>query len=126
MKTGIELIAIERQEQIEKHGRTIYHDTKINSNGELKQVARYLLGIGTEQEYPRNWSKDFQFAVDRKSQKEKLIIAGALIAAELDRINYKITIEVKEELSKQLFEKEYGMVSDAQKELIDLLVHSRQ
>lgn len=87
MKTGIEIIAQERAEQIEKHGRTVQSDVEINVNGELKQVARYLLGIGTNNEYPRNWSQEWKYRFDRKSDQEKLIIAGALIAAELDRLN---------------------------------------
>lgn len=41
--TGIELIAQERQEQIEKHGHTIERDIVENSNGELIKGVIALL-----------------------------------------------------------------------------------
>lgn len=88
MKTGIELIAQERQEQIEKHGTSVKDDVEFNKNGELAQVARYLCStVNTTSEYPRNWSLDFKWHIDRnKSRIERLTIAGALIAAEIDRL----------------------------------------
>lgn len=86
METGIELIAKERQEQIEKHGRTLESDVIINGHGEMKQAARYLLGHRTNSEYPRNWSSEWQFKFDSKTPLEKLVTAGALIAAEIDRL----------------------------------------
>lgn len=87
MKTGIELIAIERQEQIEKHGYSLKNDNEYNKNGELSQVARYLISpISVEQEWPRNWSRSFKDDIDRKSFIHKLKVAGALIAAEIDRL----------------------------------------
>ena len=42
MKTGIELIAEERQEQIEKHGRSIERDVKENDNYQLSNAAGLL------------------------------------------------------------------------------------
>lgn len=89
MKTGIELIAQERAEQIEKHGRTLLDDVVNNQHGELAQVAKYLCTkYSPEQEYPRNWSQEFKFRIDRnKTQKQRLIIAAALLAAEIDRLN---------------------------------------
>lgn len=87
MKTGIELIADERNEQINKHGRTLESDIVNNQYGELAVVARYLLSdFPTEQSWPRTWSREFKFQLDRKSKRERFIIAGALIAAELDRL----------------------------------------
>jgi hypothetical protein len=84
MKTGIELIAEERQEQIEKHGFTIEADSHYKSD-ELKSAARYLLS-DMAQDYPRTWSQKYKHQFDIKSPIEKLIVAGALIAAEIDRI----------------------------------------
>lgn len=88
IKTGIELIAQEREEQINKHGRTLESDAEINKHGELAQVARYLCStIPVSGEYPRNWSQSFRWHVDKnKSRIERLVIAGALIAAEIDRL----------------------------------------
>lgn len=97
MKTGIELIAEERREQIEKHGRTIESDLKTNSNGELIMVARAMLiedeefpeGFGKNirrAEMPADWDDAVCQRMAGKSRKERIIIAGALIAAELDVI----------------------------------------
>ena len=43
METGIKLIAIERQEQIEKHYRLIRDDVKWNTEKELSKAAIELL-----------------------------------------------------------------------------------
>lgn len=90
MKEGIELIVTERLEQIEKHGWTLDHDTQW-SNGELchavkgllldDEMMRVVVGI------PNGWDGQIWDKLARKSYKERLVIAGALIAAELDRIN---------------------------------------
>lgn len=83
MKTGIELIAIERQEQVEKHGFTTKSDLQY-SEGELIQVARFCLGID---EYPDNWDLNVGERISKKPHLKQLIIAGALISAEIDRLN---------------------------------------
>lgn len=82
-KTGIELIAQERQEQIEKHGYTQDHDTQYTEN-ELVDFATALLqnNIGY---YP--WNPTLWVHVKRKTRLDQLAIAGALIAAEIDRLN---------------------------------------
>ena len=96
-KTGIELIAQERLEQIEKHGRTIEKDVANNANGELIMAARGLMiedeefPIGVAEkarfsEFPADWDSILCRKMCAKSRKERLIIAGALIAAELDII----------------------------------------
>lgn len=107
MKSGIELIAQERQEQIEKHGRTveydIHHNTGIYSkNGEsynipqLGNAATQLIYPDTDvyrQHFhqdifmPHGWNKEIWLKMMNKPYKERLIIAGALIAAEIDRLN---------------------------------------
>jgi hypothetical protein len=43
MKTGVELIAIEREDQLTKHKRSIKSDVRWNKNGELADVARALI-----------------------------------------------------------------------------------
>jgi len=85
MKTGIELISEERKEQINKHGFNSLHDT-LNSCGELGQAAIYCL-TGKEEDYPEGWSLEYQYKIDRANLKKRLTVAGALIAAEIDRIN---------------------------------------
>ena len=88
-KTGIELITEERKEQIEKHGYTIENDIKTNSdNYQLTYVAQALcrkeMHIITAT--PKGWDYRLFSKMIEKPYKERLIIAGALIAAEIDRI----------------------------------------
>jgi hypothetical protein len=56
MKTGIELIAEERREQIEKHGRTIELDVVLNTNQQLSDAAA-MLCYGDEINYPDDWDE---------------------------------------------------------------------
>jgi hypothetical protein len=92
MKTGIELIAQERSEQIEKHGYDINHDKRYNdenshsTGSDLRMAAMHALWPEW-QFYPKTWSSLFKDNISIKSYKERLIIAGALIAAEIDRLN---------------------------------------
>lgn len=96
MKTGIELIAQERKEQIEKHGRTVASDVKYNSAGQLSCAARLLSEPG---EYnpetiwdlingsePAGWDIELFKKMMLKPELQRLVIAGALIAAEIDRL----------------------------------------
>ncbi len=93
MKTGIELIAKEREEQIKKHGRTIRSDVAQNDNDQLETAAMMLLaqdfeeGIDSES-FPDGWDVEACKKMLSKSKRERLIIAGALIAAALDREIY--------------------------------------
>lgn len=93
IKSGIEMIADERREQIEKHGFDAAHDDRaFNGSGELSRVAAYLIAntdwhrgkiVAT---YPPGWRREFVSKFESKSEIEKLVIAGALIAAEIDRL----------------------------------------
>lgn len=96
METGIELIAEERQEQINKHGWTLEHDSNEHSAQELRIVAVRALtfddkppkeGRYTARNIDCDW-EDTEDKICSKPYKERLIIAGALIAAEIDRINH--------------------------------------
>lgn len=94
MKTGIELIAEERREQIEKHGRTIRKDVELNNMAQLSFAAAILSCPNPEQYQskennyacPVGWDFNIWNKMRLKSYKERLIIAGALIAAEIDRL----------------------------------------
>lgn len=93
MKTGIELIAIERQEQIEKHGRSIQNDIDRNDRHQLPEAAAILAypfhyAIDNE-DTPFGWDTDDFNRMMIKPTLERLIIAGALICAEIDRLNAK-------------------------------------
>ncbi len=92
MKTGIELIAKERALQISKHGWTPEHDDT-HTDGALAFNAAILavehLGVEVELS-PGTEIAWFQLeAKDEKSPVEWLTIAGALIAAEIDRLTRK-------------------------------------
>lgn len=101
--TGIELIAQERKEQLEKHNRTIQEDIELNKDVisiKYPQAAGMLLldesgrDMMIKRKYtPYNWNQDQFTKMMQKSYKERLIIAGALLAAEIDRI-----ISLEEEL----------------------------
>lgn len=85
--TGIELIAQERAEQLEKHNRTIWEDVKKNDNYHLARGAVALIN-GDRKGFSPYWDrKTCQHMID-KSYRDRLIIAGALIAAEIDRIQF--------------------------------------
>ena len=95
MKTGIELIAEERREQIEKHGRTVDLDVKHNTSYQLCKGATRITFAPDEEGadlmtyeifVPDGWDKDIWKRMLNKPYKERLIIAGALIAAEIDRL----------------------------------------
>lgn len=90
METGIELIAKERQEQLEKHGRTIGKDVSLNNSYQLAIAAQKLLDdpgeISAGTTNPKGWDNNIWCKMAFKEYKERLIIAGALIAAELDRL----------------------------------------
>jgi hypothetical protein len=87
--TGIALITKERKEQLYKHGISVSSDVSAHPDRELSQAARaLLLKEPSIVDFPFTWRRipKVHFMV-RKTYKERLIIAGALIAAELDRIN---------------------------------------
>lgn len=96
MKSGIELIAQERQEQLEKHWRTITSDVELNGDYQLATAAVRMLftpedkGFDLIQNFdifrPLGWDDRIWRKMINKTYKERLIIAGALVAAELDRL----------------------------------------
>lgn len=97
MKTGIELIAEERQRQIEVEGWTAEHDDQ-HTNGELADAAAvYALNEDSKEYLDEHWGNDnllhfWPFDLDwlkltPENRVRELQKAGALIAAEIDRIN---------------------------------------
>lgn len=92
-KTGIELIAQERKEQIEKHGYTPELDRKQYSNESLIQAAKYCL-TRDPKDYPYGWDDTFAKNIERKHIKlpsiefdiEMRKIAGAFLAADIDML----------------------------------------
>lgn len=104
-KSGIDLIAKERQEQLIKHKRSIKADVELNKNGQLIDAVTQLINVDNQSgslsktlsrlggttiigfNTPVNWDKKIFGKMIGKSYKERLIISGALIAAEIDRLN---------------------------------------
>lgn len=91
MKTGLEQISLERWEQQFKHKRTIEIDFKNNKNNELSVAASKLLSyppFPNLEMPPLGWDKEIWDKMKNKPYKDRLVIAGALIAAEIDRLQY--------------------------------------
>lgn len=95
MKSGIELIAQERKEQIEKHGYTVERDVATNCNHQLVDAATDLIFFQDPllmeklvDNPPDGWNREIWAKMCRKPYVERLALAGAFIAAELDIINY--------------------------------------
>ena len=91
MKTGIELIATERAEQIDKHGRTLGKDLHYNKKFQLAIAASILsqpdiFNPDGFDKCPQGWDINIWQKMCSKGYHDRLIIAGALIAAEIDRL----------------------------------------
>ena len=94
MKTGIELIAEERQEQIEKHGWTKQHDEQEHDGDELVRAACAIAYDSVLDKPARfsapDWAWDIREHKQMSKRKniekiERWKVAGALIAAAIDR-----------------------------------------
>lgn len=91
MKTGVELIAIERAEQVDKHGRTIGKDLVHNNKFQLALAASWLVAPDifendAFEHCPDGWDEIIWNKMCAKGYHDRLVIAGALIAAEIDRL----------------------------------------
>lgn len=93
--TGVDLISRERREQIEKHK----WDDKGHKNGELVQAALFALDP-MKFDWPDGWNYDNMLKIKEKAFVNRLAIAGALLAAEYDRIMQAIEDGPDESLPK--------------------------
>ncbi|MBD8081110.1 hypothetical protein [Chryseobacterium caseinilyticum] len=92
---GIQELAAERQKQIDKHGFTAEHHVNHPEWYENKQLivaaaSLLLQDLTPEQasgDFPENWDEKWFADLLSRSEAERVIIAGALLAAELDRKN---------------------------------------
>jgi len=85
--SGAILILKERFQQKSKHGIRVIDDVANNSKGQLLHGAAKLILSGSSHiNFPASWDPNVCKKMEAKTLKEKLIIAGALIAAEIDRI----------------------------------------
>lgn len=96
MKSGVEQIAEERQRQVEKEGWTPEHDGE-HSDGSLARAAacyavegRAMMTVteqGVPYKAPRQWPASWHPKWWKpKDRIRDLVRAGALIAAEIDRL----------------------------------------
>lgn len=83
MSTGAELIAAERRRQIEIEGYTPEHDAEHRTQLRKAAIA-YLLPNRADEWWPWDWSYWKPSGTD---QIRNLVKAGALIAAEIDRLD---------------------------------------
>lgn len=83
-ETGFESIAKERIEQVNKHHFQLSEDRQYE-NGELIKAALYATTLDIKH-WPRTWDKYFRNKIKNKSLEERFVIAGAFIAAEIDRL----------------------------------------
>lgn len=89
MKTGIELIIEERREQLYKHNWSFKHDQEEHSEGQLLLAAIYAITVDPLDapiEHGYGGWEDFVDKIQDKDAIERLKIAGALIVAEIDRL----------------------------------------
>jgi hypothetical protein len=108
MKTGVQLIADERKRQIENEGYDATHDSQYKNSvlgnagicyavmaggsPEIRNAVREQASAGHA---PKGWPWGLEFwrpsAGDSDAERIKeLVKAGALLAAEIDRLNRKI------------------------------------
>ena len=102
-KTGIELIAEERLRQVEEEGWSSAHDDQHMDNSIAKAAACYAMPVDEREKYqsytfsePRRWyprwwpkSWDIDYWKPSDNRIKELTKAGALIAAEIDRLQRK-------------------------------------
>lgn len=102
--TGAELVEAERRRQIEKEGWSADHDDQLHRSGELNDAAvsyamaaarqargenlEYLKSAAAAGEFPWPWEDEWwKPSPDRV---RNLVKAGALIVAEIDRVQRKV------------------------------------
>lgn len=89
MENGVELIAKEYAEMRNKHGVTVEQDVLYNANGQLREAAVALIcdpKAGDITKLPCDWNSPICRHMAEKNYKDRLILAGAFCAAEIDRI----------------------------------------
>lgn len=96
---GVDLIAAERQRQIEVEGWTPEHDDSEHRYGDLTQAAvsyaQNAICQIQHSDYPRplSWPWAFSWWKPSTDPIRNLVKAGALIAAEIDRLQREGTKE---------------------------------
>lgn len=86
--SGAKLILLERERQLNELNITQERDIECNEDYQLSYAASCLCKIHTfpSSPPPKDWSIVIWKKMLNKGYKERLVIAGALIAAEIDRM----------------------------------------
>lgn len=84
VSAGVKCIATEREEQISKHGWSL-EDDQSYSDEQLLKAALFCIDQ-KRFEWPFGWIAKFRDKVLLKNRIQQLAVAGALIAAEIDRL----------------------------------------
>lgn len=87
-KSGSGMIAVERAEQIIKHGRTFATDAKYYSKDVFTKAAVALLHMNIN-EWPQQMPQEIFLKIIAKETTERIAVAGAFLAAAIDYINVK-------------------------------------
>lgn len=94
MMNGAELIAAERQRQIDVEGWTAEHDDKHGAGQLALAAVSYLLHAtvgGKSKKPPQMWPWQKKWWKPGSNRVRRLVKAGALIAAEIDRLQRAAT-----------------------------------
>lgn len=86
MKTGIEIIAQERIEQVEKHCFTYRTYDQYYIKNELVSAAIFCATLD-DKYWPVEWDDCIKDKIKSKTYQERIAVMGAFCAAEIDRIN---------------------------------------
>ncbi len=105
---GVALIAKERMEQLCKHGYNSIDDYTSYKNGELTEMARMLCikdlrGFNITLNTSHQVDEDLFHKMMSKPFRSRVIIAGSLLAAEIDRINIEDKIDGSHSLPNSAF-----------------------
>jgi hypothetical protein len=86
MKTGLYLICQERNRQLSQEGFSAEHDDKVNGSFQLVGAAIAYLCVSNNEHIQRWWPWDWKWWKPSHDRIRNMVKAGALIAAEIDRL----------------------------------------
>lgn len=86
--TGVEKIAMKRLRQKVRHGHTVKRDYEAYPDFELIDAAKGIIDADASM-FPTTWDKEAVNSLCAKDLEERLAIAGAMLAAQIDVLNFK-------------------------------------
>lgn len=125
MNTIIKEIENERNRQVSKLGWTPEHDAQDHSDGALAKAASIYADPsprmlnGPEINKPDGWPNDWDYKP--KSRRENLMRAGALIVAEVERLDRASQLNESQGSDGNVFKRSDSLGSKSPKEIADYL-----